>query len=353
MKSFAALLVAGLTVTGSVRAAAQQQQQQPRPPTFRSDVNRVRLDVIATNEDGLFVADLQVGDFELFEDGLRQGILSLTLVDLTTGSLQTESTSTGTGLPFGIVGKESAVPPTSANERPDAGDFGAMIFLIDSSLDRRQRQRFADGWNDLLDSTDSFLFPRAAYLMDDFGNIRQLSPLTRDVDALRTVAQKVREFSQFENSEFANNYAISEHFSPLNPRRDRQKHEVLERFAERLGDRPGRKALVLVSTGLSVLSGNNPIVSTDAITRDSQLSADRTLNTARVSVYGLDPSIVSTRRGISASTRRSPADRLIADPLERYRARSEAMRGGLADHRDSHRWPGVQLLRRRDRGAST
>jgi VWFA-related protein len=44
-----------------------------RSPTFRTEANHVRLDVIATSR-GVSVTDLRKGDFELLEDGQRQEI---------------------------------------------------------------------------------------------------------------------------------------------------------------------------------------------------------------------------------------------------------------------------------------
>jgi VWFA-related protein len=49
-------------------------------PTFAVEVNLVTTDVIARDNAGQFVADLEKGDFEVYEDGVLQDIASLVLV---------------------------------------------------------------------------------------------------------------------------------------------------------------------------------------------------------------------------------------------------------------------------------
>ena len=70
------------------RQAVQQQPQQPpeeqaQQPTFRAEINVVRVDVIVTDRDGNPVTDLQADDFEVFEDDTPQTIDSFRLVHLT------------------------------------------------------------------------------------------------------------------------------------------------------------------------------------------------------------------------------------------------------------------------------
>src|SRR3954469_21708739 len=54
------------------------QSAQPQP-TFRVQVDLVTTDVIPRDEKGNFVADLTKGDFEIYEDGVRQEITSMTV----------------------------------------------------------------------------------------------------------------------------------------------------------------------------------------------------------------------------------------------------------------------------------
>ncbi|MGH9346341.1 MAG: VWA domain-containing protein [Vicinamibacterales bacterium] len=52
----------------------------PEQPTFRVAVDLVTTDVIVRDGKGQFVADLKAGDFEVFEDGVKQDIASLVLI---------------------------------------------------------------------------------------------------------------------------------------------------------------------------------------------------------------------------------------------------------------------------------
>jgi VWFA-related protein len=66
--------------------AKPQTPGQPAPtrpegqPTFRVAVDLVTMDVIARDDKGQFVSDLKTGEFEIFEDGVKQDISSLVLV---------------------------------------------------------------------------------------------------------------------------------------------------------------------------------------------------------------------------------------------------------------------------------
>jgi VWFA-related protein len=55
------------------------QQEGDKPPTFRVQVDLVTNDVMVRDKDGNFVADLTKDDFEVFEDGVKQDIISMTL----------------------------------------------------------------------------------------------------------------------------------------------------------------------------------------------------------------------------------------------------------------------------------
>lgn len=66
----------------------QQQGQppdQPQPPTFRTQINVVRVDAIVTDKNGNLVTDLQPSDFEISEDNKPQKIDTFRLVRLDGG----------------------------------------------------------------------------------------------------------------------------------------------------------------------------------------------------------------------------------------------------------------------------
>jgi VWFA-related protein len=74
----------GQPATTQAPPAGEQQaddQNQPRPPTFRSGTNLVRVDVSVMDKDGRPVRTLTADDFELRENGEVQSISSFKLVD--------------------------------------------------------------------------------------------------------------------------------------------------------------------------------------------------------------------------------------------------------------------------------
>ena len=61
----------------------QSPEEQSQQPTFRAEINVVRVDIIVTDRDGNPVTDLEADDFEVFEDDTPQTIDSFKLVRLT------------------------------------------------------------------------------------------------------------------------------------------------------------------------------------------------------------------------------------------------------------------------------
>lgn len=60
-------------------APAKPQIVPQPPPTFRSSVDLVTTDVIARDNAGQFVADLKPGEFDVYEDGVKQTVVQLLL----------------------------------------------------------------------------------------------------------------------------------------------------------------------------------------------------------------------------------------------------------------------------------
>ncbi len=67
----------GLSAQAPAPAPARAAQQ---PPTFTVRVDAVTMDVIVKDVDGRFISDLSKNDFEIFEDGVKQDLASLTVI---------------------------------------------------------------------------------------------------------------------------------------------------------------------------------------------------------------------------------------------------------------------------------
>jgi VWFA-related protein len=358
---------------------------QRAPQAFGATVARVRVDVIVTDRDGDFLADLAASDFTVFEDGEPQEILDVQLVDLVAGEVRPPPTGTtaaepaagaeggrGTGgtaarggvAPTGAAavtasaagaGDDPGSPtagddpgsPMSGGDSPiSAGELGAVIFLIDGpSLNQQGKARFGDAWGKLLEQTEDSRLPRAAYMVDNVGRLQELAPLGDDLQALRAAADTVRAAPLFGNTinrrlyeivadltnpafdgapedlrqvaiAKARSFELEERFRTLST------YELLTRFAEALSRRSGRTALVWVSSGIKLMQGGpfsavfaagepSPTAAGmgaaafDLYSPDPQIEAarqalHRAANSANVSFYSVDPSLLSETRLVAA-----------------------------------------------------
>jgi VWFA-related protein len=130
---FALLLVGGLLAQGPQQPA--QTPQQPPQPTFRASVDLVTTDVIVRDGRDQFVSDLKPGELEVYEDGVKQEIVSLVL--------------THGGRVFNV----QSPPPPPAQEgiilpvsRPtnDAAGRVFLVFIDDLHLDFQSTPRSRD-----------------------------------------------------------------------------------------------------------------------------------------------------------------------------------------------------------------
>lgn len=131
------LLGLGPAISGGVVAQEQPVPPQGAPPepTFSVAVDLVTTDVIPRNEQGMFLADLTIDDFEVWEDGVRQEIASLVLVHGgRTFSLQ--------DAPVAPVA-EGIVLPTARPPSDTAGRI-FLIFIDDLHIAYNQTPRIRD-----------------------------------------------------------------------------------------------------------------------------------------------------------------------------------------------------------------
>jgi len=102
----AAALGAALVATPSAQAPtpaapAQPAQTAPPTPTFRVNVDLVTNDIVVRDEKGNFVSDLRPEDIEVYEDGVKQELTSMTVV--TGGRVYNPMTAPAAAAPEGII----------------------------------------------------------------------------------------------------------------------------------------------------------------------------------------------------------------------------------------------------------
>jgi VWFA-related protein len=124
--AFALLLAAGL------QAAGQAQPQAPQTPTFRASVDLVTTDVIVRDSKDQFVSDLKPTEFEVFEDGVKQEIVSVVLTH--GGRVFNVQSPPPAPAPEGII-----LPPSRPTN--DAAGRIFLIFLDDLHLDFQSTPR--------------------------------------------------------------------------------------------------------------------------------------------------------------------------------------------------------------------
>ena len=136
----AVLATVGLAAQGT---PAGQQSNAPPPstqvapgqPNFRVAIDFVTMDAIVRNAQDQFVADLNKDDFEIYEDGVKQDIASLTLVH--GGRVHNLQTAPPPPAQEGII-----LPPS--RPRNDAAGRIFLIIVDDLHLDFRNTGRIRD-----------------------------------------------------------------------------------------------------------------------------------------------------------------------------------------------------------------
>ena len=298
------------------RQAVQQQPQQPpeeqpQQPTFRAEINVVRVDVIVTDGDGNPVTDLQADDFEVFEDDTPQTIDSFRLVHLT-----------GTPEP----GAEPARPIRSGfDEEREAAREDVRLFAIffddyHVRLENAVRLREA-----LINFISTQLGP-----LDMVSVMYPLTPLdavqmTRNHDSIVAAIERFegRKYEYEPRNLFEQQYA-NYPTSVVERIRNEVSLSGLRALVTHLGGlREGRKALILVSEGytnylppqlrarvaglpelgnpnrLNPLAGDSPLEQMSAMSADVDIMRDlryvfNEANRGNTAIYAVDP------RGLSA-----------------------------------------------------
>lgn len=219
--------------------AAEREQADAEPPVFRTGINFIRVDVIVTDDDGNLVRDLDVADFQVFEDDEPQEIESFELIEIG---------------PVPAADAEPARPVLNRNdEEREAARADTRIFVIffddyhvrweNGVRAGRQVARFL---RENLQPTD---LVGVMYPLTPIDDVR----LTRDHEAIAEAAE--------------NFYGVKYDYQPRNMFEQRYAHyptqiverirtdvslSALEGLMVRLGGvREGRKNVLLISEGYS------------------------------------------------------------------------------------------------------
>ena len=227
----------GADETNDGTATDQQGQPEPPIPTFRSDINLIRVDVIVTDGDGNHLTDLDVTDFEVSEDGEPQTVETFELVEI------------------GALPEQGARPPsriaTAADEEREVArnDVRVVVIFFDD-----YHVRFGNGQRASRTVTE---FLRNNLLPTDM--VAVMYPLT-PVTALRLTRNHEAVVEQVE-AFFGRKYdyeirnAFEEEYSDyptelIEQIRNDVSLSALNGLMVRLGGlRDGRKSVLLVSEG--------------------------------------------------------------------------------------------------------
>ena len=113
--------------------------QERRTPTFGSDVEMVRLDVTVVDRGGRFITDLKEADFELYEDGQRQGVTSFVRAELPVSLvlLLDASISVADRMPQAQAASTRFVQGLRPKDEVRVTEFNDRVAVLqDSTLDR-------------------------------------------------------------------------------------------------------------------------------------------------------------------------------------------------------------------------
>jgi VWFA-related protein len=147
MRITAAILLTGLSVVVSGAQTATP-PSQPRP--FTAGVDLVQTDAIVRDARGQFIADLKAGEFEIYEDGVKQELVALTMIH---GGREYNVLSPPAQRRDGII-----VPPSRPRNDTAGRIFVIIIddFHLEPGTTGRTRQIVGQMLRDLIHEGDMF-----------------------------------------------------------------------------------------------------------------------------------------------------------------------------------------------------
>ena len=141
LAAFAAVFTGVLTGAQAPSAGQSANAQQPRQ-VIRRSIDLITTDVIVRDNRGQFVADLKKDEFEVYEDGVKQEIVSFVLTH--GGRVYNQTLPAPPKPQAGII----LPPPRPTN---DAAGRIFVIFVDDLHLDFRNTGRIRDLFKKIAD----------------------------------------------------------------------------------------------------------------------------------------------------------------------------------------------------------
>jgi VWFA-related protein len=236
----------------AAQAPQQAPAQTPGGPVLKTESRLVRVDVVVTDKKGNYVSDLSAKDFQVFEDNKPQSV---------------------TNFSFG----------TDPSAPPGAQKHYLVLFFDNSTMDGGDQMRAREAAAKFIDGNAG---PDRVMAVVDFGGtLRIVQNFTSDVDHLKKAVAGVKGSWVSPNGEPASTPTDSISMPGLsalsNTEADfgaRSALLAIRSLAKNLAPVPGRKTLVLLTTGFP-------------LTSESEAELPATIdacNKANVAIYPLD-----------------------------------------------------------------
>lgn len=255
--ALAAMLVPRLSAASSIP------EKPLAPPVIRISVDGVQLDAVITDKRGRHVTDLRADELEIFQDGERQQISQLTYVTYGGGA------APSSGEPAAAAGQDKP----AASAAPTAAEPRSVLIVVDDlsfgahSYDRTIRS--LRHTVERLDPKDRLEIVTTSTGLVQTGDTRVLTlTLTTDRKANLATINSMRR-TPWTRAETMNIWSVQRAFfgrqqglryegsafDNVDDWMALRSIEVVKSAVKALRDVPGRKALLLVSEGLSNLKG--------------------------------------------------------------------------------------------------